>query len=193
MQLTPKQERFVAEYLITLNATQAAIAAGYSEKTAESQGSRLLTNVKVAAALASGKARQLEKAELSAERVLEELRRLAFVDPRAFFDPATGKLKHPKDLDVETAAALQSFDVVIANVAAGDGVMDTIHKVKWSDKTRALEMLAKHFLLLVEQVRDVSGDEQLVSRLAAARQRLQARKAAAPAPASVPGDPADDE
>ena len=52
MPLTPKQERFVEEYLIDLNATQAAIRAGYSAKTAEAQGSRLLSNVNVSALVA---------------------------------------------------------------------------------------------------------------------------------------------
>lgn len=51
MKLTLKQERFVAEYLIDLNATQAAIHAGYSERTAKQQGSRLLTNADVSAAV----------------------------------------------------------------------------------------------------------------------------------------------
>ena len=56
MDLTPKQEAFVQEYLIDLNATQAAIRAGYSEKTANEQGSRLLANVKIAKAIAEAKA-----------------------------------------------------------------------------------------------------------------------------------------
>jgi len=71
--LTAKQERFVAEYLIDLNATQAAIRAGYSEKTATEQGSRLLTNVKVQEAIAAKAGKTAEKLDLSAERVLRGL------------------------------------------------------------------------------------------------------------------------
>ena len=71
MPLTPKQTRFVAEYLVDLNGTQAAIRVGYSAKTAKVQASRLLTNAAVAEAIGAGKAKQLERADLSATRVLE--------------------------------------------------------------------------------------------------------------------------
>lgn len=66
MKLTPRQQRFVGEYLIDLNATQAAIRAGYSAKTAEVQGPRLLGNVRVAAAIAKGQARLAAKQEITA-------------------------------------------------------------------------------------------------------------------------------
>lgn len=72
-ELTPRQSRFVAEYLVDLNATQAAIRAGYSSKTAKQQGQRLLTNVDLAAAIAGGKAKQLADVGLSAETALEAL------------------------------------------------------------------------------------------------------------------------
>lgn len=81
--MTPKQQKFIAEYLIDLNATQATIRAGYAAKTADREGSRLLSKANIAARIAEGKDRQLASAEPSAARVLEELRRLAFVDMRA--------------------------------------------------------------------------------------------------------------
>lgn len=71
--LTPKQERFVAEYLIDLNATQAAIRAGYAVKTANREGSRLLSNVDIASAIAAKAGKTAEKLDLSAERVLRGL------------------------------------------------------------------------------------------------------------------------
>lgn len=73
MSLTPKQERFVAEYLIDLNATQAAIRAGYSEKTAYSQGQRLLKNVEIAKSLTVARAKRVERVEVSADWVLARL------------------------------------------------------------------------------------------------------------------------
>jgi hypothetical protein len=79
MALTPKQERFVAEYLIDLNATQAAIRAGYSADTAKQQGSRLLTNADVAAAVAARQVKVGNKLEITAERVADELSRIAFM------------------------------------------------------------------------------------------------------------------
>lgn len=169
MPLTPKQHLFVAEYLKDLNATQAAIRCGYSEKTAKQQGSRLLTNADVAAAVAAGQQRVIDRAELKAERVLEELRRLAFADVRTLFDEA-GNWKPIKQLSAEEAAQVAQFEIIIKNAQAGDGVVDTVHKVKLTDRLKALEILAKHFGLLVERVQ-VSGDADLVARLTAARKR----------------------
>lgn len=72
MSLTPKQEAFVREYLIDLNATQAATRAGYSAKTAEQQGSRLLRNVQVAAALSEAQTKRAERVEIDADYVLRQ-------------------------------------------------------------------------------------------------------------------------
>ncbi len=69
--LTPKQEAFVREYLVDLNATQAAIRAGYSPKTAREQASRLLSNVNVMDAISAGKAARAERLEVTAEQVLQ--------------------------------------------------------------------------------------------------------------------------
>jgi len=69
--LTPKQRLFVAEYLVDLNATQAAIRAGYSKKTAKSQGQRLLTNVDVAAAIQKAFEDRIERTEIDADYVLK--------------------------------------------------------------------------------------------------------------------------
>lgn len=73
MALTPKQQRFVDEYLLDVNATQAAIRAGYSEKTAYSQGQRLLKNVEVEKFLSERARSASQKVDLSAERVLRGL------------------------------------------------------------------------------------------------------------------------
>lgn len=75
--LTPKQEAFIREYLIDLNATQAAIRAGYSEKTATEQGSRLLTNVNVSTRIEELKSQRAEKLELDAEWVLKRLKEIS--------------------------------------------------------------------------------------------------------------------
>lgn len=75
--LNNKQERFVAEYVIDLNATQAAIRAGYSAKTAEQQGHRLLRNAKVALAVDAARTKIAAKLDLTAERVLADIARIA--------------------------------------------------------------------------------------------------------------------
>jgi phage terminase small subunit len=73
MTITPKQRRFVEEYLIDLNATQAAIRAGYSPKTAEVQGSRLLSNAKVQAAVSEGQNNRAARTQIDADWVLKRL------------------------------------------------------------------------------------------------------------------------
>lgn len=105
----------------------------------------------------------LEAEGLSAVRVLEELRRLAFSDIRSLFDEK-GNLRRLKDLTPEQAAAIASVEVVTRNITAGDDQLDTIHKLKVWDKPKALEMLAKHFKLLTEKI-EVSGDAELLSKL----------------------------
>lgn len=171
--MTPKQERFVAEYLIDLNATRAAIAAGYSKKTAHSQGPRLLEDVEVARAVAEKTQQQLDRADLTAERVLEEMRRLSFSDIRALFDEH-GNLRPIHELTAEQAACIGGFEVIKKNAEAGDGKIDTVHKVKVIDKTRTLEMLGKHFALLTERVHH-TADDALMEALKSGRKRASAR------------------
>jgi len=80
-ELTPKQALFIREYLVDLNATQAAIRAGYSEKTAYSQGQRLLKDVEIAAAVQGAMDKRGERTEITADRVLKELWDIATADP----------------------------------------------------------------------------------------------------------------
>ena len=161
--LTPKRARFVAEYLVDLNATQAAIRAGYSPKVANREGARLLSNVDIAALISEGKAKQLAAANLTAQRVLEEIRRLSFSDLRALFDEK-GNLRPIQDLTAEQAACIASLEVVKKNLTAGDGQIDTVVKLRVWDKTRSLEMLAKHFGLLEERVQH-SGEIKFIHEL----------------------------
>ena len=174
--MTPKQERFVSEYLVDLNATQAAIRAGYSKKTANEIGAENLAKRSISEAIAAKTAKQLEKVDLSAERVLEEMRRLALGDVRGLFDES-GDLKPLHTLTEAQAAMIGGFEVVIKNAKAGDGHTDTIHKVKVWDKTRALEMLGKHFALLTEHV-VVHDSEKFQRTIDGVRQRMARTKTA---------------
>ena len=180
--MTEKQRRFVSEYLINLNATQAAIRAGYSEKCAAEQGYDNLRKPQIAAAIAEGQAKRFEKAELSADRVLEEMRRIALADPLAYWDE-DGDLKPIKELTAEQAAALAGFEVVIKNAKAGDNQTDTVHKIKFWDKVRMLEQLGKHFGLIVEKV-DVNV-QGLGTRLDEAREAARQRNATNKLPPAV--------
>lgn len=145
MALNPKQHRFVAEYLRDLNACQAAIRAGYSAKTAEQQGSRLLSHVEVKRAIDEALTRRAERVEVKADDVLRELLRLARVDIGEAFDES-GKLRplHEMSEDVRRA---------IASVEATTDVSGThVSKVKFWDKARALEMLGRHLKLFTDKV-----------------------------------------
>ena len=104
MALTPKQQRFVGEYLVDLNATQAAVRAGYSEKTARAIGCENLTKPAIQEAIATAQRQLAEETGITARRVKEELARLAFVDMRGFFD-TVGNLKPIYSLTEEQGAA----------------------------------------------------------------------------------------
>ena len=78
--LTAKQQIFATEYLIDLNATQAAIRAGYSKRTAHSQGPRLLDNVEVRRKIQELGAKRSERCEITSDEVLQEIAKIAFVD-----------------------------------------------------------------------------------------------------------------
>ena len=81
--MTPKQDRFVTEYLVDLNVTQAALRVGYSARTAPQQGSRLLKNVEAQAAIAAQQTQQLEAVEVRIEDVLRDLKAIAHTDLQA--------------------------------------------------------------------------------------------------------------
>lgn len=149
--MTPKQERFVAEYVKDLNGTQAATRAGYSARTANEQGARLLANASVSQAIQTRQKAKLEALDFDAQRVIQELGRIAFTDMGGFFDDQ-GNIKAVKDMTPTQRAQLQSLEVIKKNAAAGDGITDTVYKFKLWDKTKALDTLAKHFGLLVEKV-----------------------------------------
>lgn len=138
--LTLKQERFVAEYLIDGNAKRSAEAAGYSVKTAVRIGSELLAKPAVRAAIDAGQKRTLAKLEVTAERVLQEVARVAFFDIRKIFN-ADGTLKRVHELDDDTAAAVAGIEVV---EIGADGQLTISKKIKASDKGGALDKLMRH-------------------------------------------------
>lgn len=140
--LSPKQERFVAEYLIDLNATQAAIRAGYSHKTAGSQAFDLLKKPEIQAAIDAARKRTADKLEITRERILAEYAKLAFVDPRRFYNE-DGSLKAVTDLDDDTAAALSGIEIDEINAAPGSPPLGYSKKVKWHDKRAALDSIAR--------------------------------------------------
>ena len=159
--LTPKQKRFVDEYLIDLNATQAAIRAGYSPKTANEQGARLLANVSIAQTIQKAMQDREQRTEITQDRVLQEYARLAFYDPRKLFQP-DGTPKPIEALDDDTAAALAGLEVREEFEGTGQDRVFTGYtkKYKLANKLGALDSLAKH-LGLFEPKEEDSEEETI--------------------------------
>lgn len=164
MPLSKKHARFVAEYLKDLNAAQAAIRCGYSEKTARQQGSRLLTNADIAQAVADQTAKQLVSSELTAVGTKEAIRRVVEADIRVLFDEH-GNVKPIHLMTRDEAAQIAGFEVIKRNLTAGDGHTDVILKVKLKDQRGFVEMAAKHFGLLSDKV-EHSGVFRVIHELA---------------------------
>lgn len=138
--LTAKQERFVEEYLIDLNATQAAIRSGYSAKTAEWIGPQLLGKSHVAAAIKDRRDELSRKTEVTQERIVLEMSRLAFMDIRNLFN-ADGSPVPIKQLSDAAAAGIAGIDVV--SIGNNDVGIGHVIKYKLPDKNKALENLAR--------------------------------------------------
>lgn len=105
MALTAKQAAFVREYLVDLNATQAAIRAGYSKKTANVIASELLAKPNIQSAIQEEMKKRAERTEITADKVLKEFAKLAFFDPRKLFDDK-GNPKDITELEDDTAGGI---------------------------------------------------------------------------------------
>lgn len=147
MALTAKQQRFVAEYLIDLNQTQAAIRAGYSEKTAAEQASRLLTNVKVSEAVQAAMKARSDRTEIDADWVLKRLARDATADLADLYDE-NGTLKPVHEWPIAwrtgLVAGIETVQERDGEDAEGKPVYATVRKVKLLDRTKLVELIGKH-------------------------------------------------
>lgn len=153
--LNPKQKRFVAEYLIDANATQAAIRAGYSRKTATEQGSRLLTNVKVRAALDAKQAKIASKLEITAERVIAELALLGFSNMQDYLGVTADGTPFVDLSAVDRDKWAAVGEVTVDHINKRDGEeTKTVERVKFklADKRAALVDLGKHLHIFDETV-----------------------------------------
>jgi len=152
--MTPKQAAFVQQYLVDRNATQAAIRAGYSAKTASSAGERLLRNVEISAAIERETSDIAGRLGITAERVLQERSRLAFFDVRKLFRD-DGSPIPVNELDAETAAAVAGLEV--AEIWEGSGedrhFVGYVKKYKLAGKDPNLASLEKYFGLNEKAIR----------------------------------------
>ena len=167
MALTDKQKRFCEEYLIDLNATQAAIRAGYSPKTAEQTASRLLRNVKVQEYIAKRQKELSRSTEITQERVIKELALIAFSNNADYAHVVE------KNMQVESSAALvyvldkdckpvmyRTVEPVLTEELTEEQkrALAVIKKgrdgleVKSCDKVKALELLGKHLGIFTDKI-----------------------------------------
>lgn len=150
--LTPRQARFIAEYLVDANAAQAARRAGYSKSNLEAQGARLMATPSVRAALDEAMARRAARVEVKADDVLRTLLRLLGSDLRQAFG-ADGCLLPIHDLPDDVAAAIAGVEVDELWEGRGEErrQVGVTRKVKFWDKGRAVELALKHLGLLTDK------------------------------------------
>lgn len=146
--MTQKQKRFIEEYLIDLNATQAAIRAGYSPDTAQQTGSENLSKPVIRAQIDRAMAERSKRTGVNAERVIQELAKIAFVNAAEVIDPKTATVK--EDALPEDTAAIQSVKV---KTFGEDGLE---REIKMADKLKALELLGKHLGMFKDRI-ELSG------------------------------------
>lgn len=160
--LTLKQQRFVDEYLIDLNATQASIRAGYSVKTAKEQGSQNLTKLNIQQAISEKMAERSRRTGVNQDRIVLELAKIAFVKMTDIVDNQ-GKIKSTATED--DLACIESMKYKESESETGSSVE---REMKISPKLKALELLGKHLGMWNDRM-DVnvnipvviSGEEQL--------------------------------
>jgi len=171
-----KEARFVAEYLKDQNGTRAMLRMKphMTRKSAGVEASKLLAKPSVRRKVGLQAQKQIEKAGLTVELVLEAIRRnvdaAAHGDKRALFD-GRGNSKPIHRLTREQADLIAGYEVVLKNAKAGDGHIDEVLKVKLANFEKYVELAAKYFNLLSDHV-VVSGDDELIALLQGARTRV---------------------
>lgn len=159
-ELTPKQQCFCDEYLIDLNATQAAIRAGYSKKTANEQGNRLLANVSIKAYIEKRAKDREARTEITQDRVLQELSKIGFADMNNFLRYGTEKTD-TGEFD-ENGKPIYGYKQVV-EVKPSDQIDGTLineitlsrdgtFKFKLHDKMSALEKIGKHLGMFTDKI-----------------------------------------
>lgn len=174
-ELTPKQVRFIEEYLVDLNGTQAAIRAGYSPDSATVQASKMLTLPKIQEALTAKQSKRSARLEVSVDRIEKELARIAFADMKRFaqWGPTEAALKSqsladeanrgmdPMSQVAPTGVMLVSSELLTEDDTAAVAQVTEANQpggglkygIKLHDKLKALELLGKRHGMFEETLR----------------------------------------
>jgi len=152
--LTKKQDNqykmFAQKYIIKFNGTEAAIQAGYSEKTAASQASRLLSHAKVQEYIQKFIKEREKRIEITGDMVVQELAKTAFIKEADFYNDL-GEVKKLSELTEEQKAGLASYGY--KSIHIGDGEYEEVPVFKAQDKTKSLELLGRHFGLFNDKLK----------------------------------------
>lgn len=178
MKLTPKQMRFVDEYLVDFNATQAAIRAGYSPKTAAAAAARLLRNVNIQAEIARRQKDLQRRTEVTQDRVVKELARIAFANIADYLHVETQTRTKDDGTEVtyQTVMFNETQELSADQRAALAVVKQSVNgfELKLHDKIKALELLGRHIGMFTDKL-EVKGAIDIASVLSEARERVRNR------------------
>lgn len=157
--LPPKQARFAEEYILDLNATQAAIRAGYSPKTAYRTGADLLKKPQVLQLLDQHKTERSQRVQMDADRVLQRLGEIDEMDVADILDD-DGRVLPIKQWPKAWRQTISGIDVTEMAEGSGDvrQVIGLLKKIRWPDKLKNLEMIGRHVSVQAwKEQRELSG------------------------------------
>jgi phage terminase small subunit len=153
MALSDKQARFVEEYLLDLNATQAAIRAGYSERTARSVGAENLTKPDVARAISAAQEIRSRRTQVTATRVLEELAHIGFSNVTHYVLDVSGRIALAEGAPPDALRAVASVKFKTRTLTPKEGPPVVEHEAEFKlwDKNTALANIGKHLGMFAER------------------------------------------
>lgn len=174
--LTDRQRRFVDEYLIDLNATKAAVRAGYSVRTANKIGTELLGKTSISKLISERQSDRSKRTEVTQDMVLAEFAKIAFGDVRNLFN-VDGSLIPITDLPKNSAAMIAGME--IRTIEGEDGALVSVKKIKLANRLDALNSVARHLGMFKDKI-EVTGIEKMTPEQRKQRiAELQAKRNAA--------------
>lgn len=165
VKLTDKQEAFCLEYIIDLNATQAAIRAGYSEKTANAQAGRLLSKVSIQEEISRRKSERSESTKIDAEYVLNRLKEIDELDIIDILSDDLNAFKPLKEWPKSWRTSINGLDMKTIIEGGDQPVEALVQKIKWPDKTKNLELIGRHVNIKAWEKEKESHDDTPIGNI----------------------------